>query len=281
MWYTLDGGITNIVIGSLSGTIDQTEWNKYGNGTVTIQFYARDLAGNVGINQITVRKDVSLPIITILSPVTSEFISSNAPHFDLSIQELNIDIMWYTLDYGATNIYFGVFSGTIDQLEWNKLGNGSVVIQFYVKDKGGNEAYSEVLINKDIYAPIITIETPEIADQILDYAPIYSITIQELNLIDYWYSLDNGNTNITLTELTGIIDQDEWDALPDGPIIIRFYARDEAGNIGTNLVIVRKVSSDLPSPPPGIPGYDLIALIGLSFIVSLIIVKKKKGEFKC
>jgi len=277
MWYTLDGGTTNIGITSLSGTIDQAEWNKYGNGTVTIQFYASDLAGNIGVSQIIVHKDVSLPIITILSPVMSEFIGPNAPHFKLSIQEPNIDTMWYMLDYGATNIYFSDFTGVIDQLEWNKYGNGSVVIQFYVKDKGGNEAFSEVLINKDIYAPIITIETPELGDQILDYAPIFSITIQEPNIVDFWYSLDNGNTNFIITELTGVIDQDEWDALPNGPLTIRFYAKDQAGNIGVASVIVTKITTST-EPPPAIPGYDLIALIGVTSIFTIIIIKRKSKK---
>ena len=274
MWYTLDGGITNYSIVSLSGTINQAEWNKYGNGTVIIQFYTSDLAGNIGVSQIIVHKDVSLPLITIISPVMSEFVSPNAPHFELSIQEPNIDLMWYTLDYGATNIYFSDLTGAIDQLEWDKHGNGSVVIQFYVKDKGGNEAFSEVLINKDIYAPIITIETPELGDQILDCAPIFSIIIQEPNLFDFWYSLDNGNTNITLSELIGVIDQEEWDALPDGPDTIRFYAKDKAGNIGTNLVIVIKIITDIEHPS-GIPGYDLYLIISVISVISTLIIRKR------
>ena len=274
MWYSLDDGSTIVGINSLSGTIQQAEWNKFGNGTVTIQFYAMDLAGNIGVNQITVRKDVSLPTIAILSPEMREFIGPNAPHFELSIQEPNIDTMWYTLDYGTTNFYFDTFTGVIDQLEWNKHGNGSVVIQFYVRDKGGNEAFSEVLINKDIYAPIITIESPEIGDQILDYSPIFSVSIQEPNLDDFWYSLDNGTTNITVSEFTGIVDQVEWDTLPNGPVIIRFYAQDEAGNIGVASVIVTKLTTYI-EPPPGIPGYDLIALIAISSIITLILLRKK------
>jgi len=273
-WYTLDGGLTNITINSLTGTIVQSEWDKYGYGTVTIQFYAKDEGGNKGFAEVSFMKDINLPLITINSPELNDIVGFQALLFDIVVVEPNIDAMWYTLDYGVTKIYFDDFSGNIDQSEWNKHGNGSVVIQFFVKDKGGNEAFSEVLINKDIYAPIITIETPEIGDQILDYAPIFSITIQEPNLANFWYSLNNGNTNITLIELIGIIDLDEWDTLPDGPVSIRFYAKDKAGNIGTNLVIVTKITTYV-EPPPSIPGYDLYLLIGALSVISTLIIRKR------
>lgn len=38
-WYTLDRGIVNITFSGLSGAIDQTEWDKQGNGMVFIRFY--------------------------------------------------------------------------------------------------------------------------------------------------------------------------------------------------------------------------------------------------
>ncbi len=274
MWYTLDNGLTNIPIFSFTGDIDQTEWNKKGTGDVTIKFYARDKAGNEDYAEVTVLKDIDIPIITINSPEMDGFANNKAPIFNISVQEPNIDLMWYTLDYGINNYYFTEFIGLIDQFEWSKYGNDSVVIRFYVKDKGGNEAFSEVLINKDIYAPIITIETPDFGEQIFDYAPIFSISIQEPNLAEFWYSLDNGNTNFTITELTGVIDQLEWKTLPDGPITIRFYAKDKAGNIAVASVIVTKITTNIETPP-GIPGYNLIALIGITLVVTLILTKRK------
>jgi len=274
MWYTLDNGLTNIPFSSLTGTIDQTEWNKKGTEDVIIKFYARDEAGNEDYTQIIVIKDIDIPIITIISPEMDGFANFKAPSFDLSVQEPNIDSMWYTFDYGMTNYFFTEFTGLIDQNEWNKYGNGSVVIQFYVRDEGGNEAFSEVRLNKDIYAPIITITTPEFGEQIFDYAPIFSISIQEPNLDSFWYSLDNGNTNFTITELTGVIDLVEWKTFPDGPITIRFYAKDKAGNVGVASVIVTKITTN-EELPPGIPGYDLCLAIGIISIVSILIIRKR------
>lgn len=44
-WYTLDDGLTNISFSGLSGTVDQTEWEKKDNGTVYLKFFIRDITG--------------------------------------------------------------------------------------------------------------------------------------------------------------------------------------------------------------------------------------------
>ena len=274
MWYSLDGGTTNIGITSFSGIISSTEWNKHSNGTVTIHFYASDLSGNLGVSEVTVHKDISIPLITILSPEINGFTGPSAPQFEISVQEPNIDLMWYSLDYGITNYYFSTFTGYIEQAEWDKFGNGTAVIQFFVRDEGGNEAFSEVYIKKDIFAPIVTIESPEMGVQVLDYPPVYSISIQEPNLARYWYSFDDGITNISISELTGIIDQSEWNALPDGPVRIRFYAEDKSANVGMTSVIVTKLSTAV-EPPPGIPGYDIFLLLGVIGIISALLIRKR------
>lgn len=64
-WYSLDGGIINITFSELIGTIDQTEWNKKGDGTITIQLYANDTTSNDGYAEMIVRKDTTAPISSI------------------------------------------------------------------------------------------------------------------------------------------------------------------------------------------------------------------------
>ena len=51
MWYTIDGGLINKTITEPTGNIDQTEWDKIGNGTATIRFYANDTIGNKGFEE--------------------------------------------------------------------------------------------------------------------------------------------------------------------------------------------------------------------------------------
>ncbi|MFX0178974.1 MAG: hypothetical protein ACFE78_02220 [Candidatus Hodarchaeota archaeon] len=273
MWYTLDNGLTNIPFFSFIGTIDQTEWDKRDTGDVVIKFYAIDQAGNEGFAEITVTKDINMPIITINSPKMNDFANPKAPSFNITVKEPHIDLMWYTLDYGINNYYFTEFTGTISQGEWDKFSNGTVVIRFYVKDEGGNEAFSEVSINKDIYAPIITIYAPELGADIVDFPPIYSIFIEEANLDAYWYTIDNGLNNHTISTLTGIIDETVWNSAPDGPIIIAFYAKDKGGNIGFNEVIVVKRTTIQPQQQ--IPGYSLFILLGMVSFISMILIKRK------
>ena len=56
IWYTLDGGITNITSLGLTGTIDEFEWNKNGIGPVIIGFYANDSLGLEGYAEVSVVK---------------------------------------------------------------------------------------------------------------------------------------------------------------------------------------------------------------------------------
>ena len=102
--------------------------------------------------------------------------------------------------------------------------------------------------------------------------PTFSISIVESNLDKTWYSL-NGGTNITFTGLTETINQALWDALPEGNVIIRFYANDTFGRIGFQEVTVVKAISQ-PNPPE-IPGYDILLLLGIASTIAIIIVKKR------
>jgi len=92
-----------------------------------------------------------------------------------------------------------------------------------------------------------------------------------------WYSLNGGN-NITFTGFTGTINQTLWDALPEGNIIIKFYANDTLGRLGFQEVTVVKTISQ--SNPPGIPGYNVIILLGMISLIAAIIIRRKFNKGK-
>ncbi|MFX1601479.1 MAG: hypothetical protein ACFFB6_12865, partial [Promethearchaeota archaeon] len=189
------------------GTINQTEWNKVENGLVTIIFYANDTLGNLGFAEIHIYKDVRKPLIIINLPGQDLFYGEDAPQYNITIVEGNLDTIWYTLDDGITNITFTELTGTINQTEWNKVDNGSVTITFYANDTLGNLGFAEINIFKDVRKPLITINLPS-QDQLYgEDSPQYNITIVEGNLDTIWYTLNDGFTNITFTELTGTINQ--------------------------------------------------------------------------
>ncbi|MFX1500153.1 MAG: serine hydrolase domain-containing protein [Promethearchaeota archaeon] len=55
-WYTINDGITNITFSGLSATINQTQWDTLPEGNVSVTVYAQDIAGNMGSDQIIIRK---------------------------------------------------------------------------------------------------------------------------------------------------------------------------------------------------------------------------------
>ena len=63
-WYSLNSG-NNYTFTSPSGVIDQNAWDKCGNGTVLIRFYANDSVGNLNFCDVTIRKNTHFPEITI------------------------------------------------------------------------------------------------------------------------------------------------------------------------------------------------------------------------
>ena len=279
MWYSLDNGITNLTITELTGTIDEDEWNKQVDGSVTLRFFANDSFGHVTYLDILIEKDTTNPLITINAPLLNDFYSSTAPDFSLSISELNLNTTWYTLDNGLTNTSFTGLTGTIIQAEWNKKSDDAVQIRFYANDSVGNEDSEVITINKDTLNPEISITLPTYGAEFTILPPAYEITITEINTDSVWYTIDGGITTFPITGVSGSIDSTAWNNAPIGAVTIRYYVSDEAGNVNYEEVIVIK-SAPPTEPPPGIPGYHLgiLGLVLVGALLSKIILIKRKTK---
>ena len=59
IWYTLDGGTTNITASGLTGTLNQAAWTALPDGIITINFFANYSAELEGTAQVQVIKDSS------------------------------------------------------------------------------------------------------------------------------------------------------------------------------------------------------------------------------
>lgn len=94
--------------------------------------------------------DEIAPIILINSPTINEIFGQYSPAFDLTIIEDNLDVTWYTLDDGITNVTFTGLTGTINQTLWEYLPAGHVTIVFYAKDLNENIGSKAVTIVKEI-----------------------------------------------------------------------------------------------------------------------------------
>lgn len=146
MWYTIDGGINNYTFIE-NGIINQSAWNAMSNGAVTLTFYASDIFSNIGIAEVSVIKDTTDPIIIIHSPTDGEVFGNNAPLFNITVTENNLDVMWYSFD-GGVSTYVITNNTVFNQTAWAALTEGDVTITFYARDLAGNEASEAVTVVK-------------------------------------------------------------------------------------------------------------------------------------
>ena len=200
-WYTIDGGIMNFTFSGLTGTVSQTVWDDKGTELMTLRFYANDSLGHVGFNDVQIWKDLVKPIITINSPVPNQLCGIDGPTFSLTIDEPNLQQKKYSLN-GGQNITFTT-ENRFSQAEWDKVGNGTVLITFYAIDKVGNINSSDVVVRKDAYAPDITIHSPLLNQKFGKNPPGFNISIIEEDLISIWYTVEGIAGTFPVTELTG------------------------------------------------------------------------------
>jgi len=147
MWYTVAGGLTTFPFTGLNGLIDQVEWDALLDGYITITFYANDKVENMGFAEVIVLKDTQAPIIVCNSPEDDEVFYNTAPSFNLTVTDLSLDEISYSVDGGVTNYTAGAI-GTINQAAWTALPIGDVNITFYAKDEAGHLTYAELTVQK-------------------------------------------------------------------------------------------------------------------------------------
>ncbi|MHA2030362.1 MAG: hypothetical protein ACW99Q_13300, partial [Candidatus Kariarchaeaceae archaeon] len=261
------------------GAIHSVAWSNAGQGSITLIFYLNDTFGITISDTVQINKDTIEPLInSINTPLSGAWFNGTPPSYSLSITETNLDEIWYSLDGGVNN-YTGAFSGQIDstawstagqgsvtiifyswyqldnstivtnnftwtgliiQSVWDQVGNGTVIIRFYANDTAGNLGTAEVTVYKDIFFPIITINTPNSDEVCNSTAPSFTVSVSGSNLDTRWYTLNDGLVNYTFTGLNGNISQLAWDAPSDGTITIKFYINNTLGVIGFDEITVIK-----------------------------------------
>jgi len=179
------------------------------------------------------------PDIIINSPKNNEAFGINAPNFNITVDDENpINTTWYTIDDGLTNYTFSGLIGTINQSAWDLKEYGVINLTFYANDTAGSIGFKNVIIWKDLFAPLITINSPTPNQLCGITAPTFNLQIIEPNLQEKRYSL-NGRPNITFTTETQF-SQTEWNQVGNGTVSIIFYAIDKVGNTNSSEIIVRK-----------------------------------------
>ena len=109
-------------------------------------------------------------------------------------------------------------------------------------------------------------------------APSYSLWLEEPLLDRIWYTVDEGQTNYTLVNNQGILNQSawqsQWDSLQEGATIhIRFYINDTLGNTRfQDIFLIRTTPpSENNGQPTGEPFPFLIIIIIVTGVVAAVL----------
>ena len=168
--------VLNYFINNIINAMDYGVNNKWDNGT--IGNYWDDYSGidanydgigdtpyliNVNADSqdnfpILLNDDYIAPVIRIIVPLPDSILGMDAPFYIISVEEVNLDTIWYTLDGGGTNYTIRGLTGTFNQAAWEVLSGGSVTIRFYANDTWGNIGFMdvEVIIEVPDGVPIIS-----------------------------------------------------------------------------------------------------------------------------
>jgi len=250
------------------------------DGTIHVVWYDNTDGpwGDDGEIMYTFIDDVA-PTIKINSPNPNEFIGSEAPNFNISIFEPFLHTTWYTLDDDITNITFSGLTGTINQTEWDKKGDGIVTIKFYGNDVLGNEGYDEVAVRKDNIAPTSSISyNAHKEPNFVNKSTTFTLTADDgsgSGVSTIRYKINDSawleyNTPFNLSQYTY------------GDILISYQSIDEVDNFEEeNTLLVELVDSGPSGPPDNfimiiiIVG-SIVGVVGVGIIT--FVLRKKKRE---
>ena len=114
-------------------------------------------------------------------------------------------------------------------------------IQIFGNLSSGLKIKSDIIFFEiDTKNPDIVIHSPNSGEVFGFISPKYNVSIEEINLDSMWYTIDGGATNVSITKLTGYIDQHLWIDAPLGPINIRFFTNDTANHLSYEDVVITK-----------------------------------------
>ena len=194
IWYIINNR-SKYYINETTGRINQTMWNALEDGLINIRFYGNDSFGVISYREVYIYKDTKNPMIYILNPDHQQIFGNNPPYFNIDINEPNLNTTWYSLNNGLNYTFFNT-SGFIDQESWDACENGTVIIRFYANDTLGHIGSTEVMVRKEIIAPIWNL-VPQ--DKILEFGDdlYYDLDAYDLSGIDYWWINETTIFNIT------------------------------------------------------------------------------------
>ena len=175
--HAFDDGIDNI----WNNTVIGNYWDNHTGPDTSPQDGIVDtpytyIGGSAGsIDYLPIAED-GTPIITINSPHEGGRFGNTAPSFTITVTDIYIVSMWYTLDGGQHNYTFTGFAGTIAQSAWDAMSDGTITITFYAIDIAGNIGTAEITIGKNLpeeFDPTLVIVIVSIVGGVAVIAGLY------------------------------------------------------------------------------------------------------------
>ncbi|RMD65832.1 hypothetical protein D6817_05365, partial [Candidatus Pacearchaeota archaeon] len=229
-WYSLDGGATNITMSSADGVHFNASNDAMASGQYTFIAYGNDSAGNENSTSVTfsVVLEQNLPPTIVLnspanaSATTENFVILNATVFD----ETNTTVIFYG-NGKALEVFSNVQNSTTLLLNWTSLSTGEH--EWYVVASDGEmNSTSETRVFYISSEPVVRIASPS-------YASVYrsnlslslNFSVNALQLDSCWYTLDGGQTNVTLASCSN----SSFNVSGNGRFVLELFANESLGGV--------------------------------------------------
>ncbi|MFX1480915.1 MAG: hypothetical protein ACFFCI_22750, partial [Promethearchaeota archaeon] len=154
-WYTMDGGITNFSITDLNDFIDQEAWLSFPDGPITVEFYAKDIAGRIGYKNVTIIKDIIYPLTIELVDFLFSTEAFNLTFYIYnetgdSIDFADIQVWWDGIDVSSDvqNLGNGLYFISLEPITVMP-GQDPIILQIIAYATGYDGKYFETAISVD------------------------------------------------------------------------------------------------------------------------------------
>jgi hypothetical protein len=237
-----------------AGKINSTHWASLAPGSHEVAVVAESVLGKTTTFTINVIIDNEAPTVQIsVNPVAG----LTAPSFIVEVQDFSpINFVQYqllgpalfTANISLTETSPSLYTSTIEEYAWDCINNASeVVLWVHAGDSCNNNISVNATIQKLLTAPQITLK-PINTIYFGAAPPAVEISAIDPDLADCWWTINGISLgSIDSSQLPAIITigSEQWDLVSEGPILIKVFADDTYGTIGSSECFIVK---DLTPP---------------------------------
>nr|MDO8117658.1 hypothetical protein [Candidatus Sigynarchaeota archaeon] len=218
-----------------------TGFNSLSEAWHTISVEAFDRSNNRAYVTVRFFRDVTVPAITVTSPV------SNGSHFNAPflisaiITESNLNLMYYRIDNYTSDTY--AFSGSqlFDATAFASLSESSHFLVLYAVDLAGNTKYVRINFTKDTVIPYVLITNP-ISNNIVNQTFTINTVLVDTNpdVASMYYRVDSLVNGTYAFSGNGTFDAVAFNAMSNGVHTVYVYGTDMAGNVNYTSFLFTK-----------------------------------------